>query len=165
MQVNNELMLKHRKYITYQANKYPYHMREDLIQEGYYGLMRALQNFNPDKNVKLITYAIYYIKDYMLRHYLKYKDQLAEFIDNQHTMEVDMIALIYQQQVLHSLPKALKQLDQRQHEIIVSRYLNNDQPIMTLKDLGKYFRVSEERIRQIEVQAIQRLRLYVEDCK
>lgn len=37
----------------------------DLIQEGNMGLMKAVEAFNPYKNVKLTTYAVWWIRSYM----------------------------------------------------------------------------------------------------
>ena len=34
----------------------------DLYQEGMIGILNAIQKYNPDKNVKFITFAVYYIK-------------------------------------------------------------------------------------------------------
>lgn len=45
----------------------------DLIQEGNMGLMKAIKEFNPYKDVKLITYAVWwirgYIQDYLMRQH------------------------------------------------------------------------------------------------
>ena len=40
----------------------------DLIQEGNIGLMKAVEKFNPDKNVKFSYYASYWIKAYIIKH-------------------------------------------------------------------------------------------------
>lgn len=44
----------------------------DLIQEGNMGLIKAVQDFNPYKDVRLTTYAVWwirsYIQDYLLRN-------------------------------------------------------------------------------------------------
>ncbi len=37
----------------------------DLIQEGNMGLMKAIEAYNPYKNVKLTTYAVWWIRSYM----------------------------------------------------------------------------------------------------
>jgi RNA polymerase sigma-32 factor len=45
----------------------------DLIQEGNVGLMHAVKEFNPYKGVRLITYAVWwirgYIQEYLMRQY------------------------------------------------------------------------------------------------
>lgn len=45
----------------------------DLVQEGNVGLMHAVKEFNPYKGVKLITYAVWwirgYIQEYLMRQY------------------------------------------------------------------------------------------------
>jgi RNA polymerase sigma-32 factor len=43
----------------------------DLIQEGNIGLMKAVQKFNPDFNVRLVTYAIHWIKAEIHEYILK----------------------------------------------------------------------------------------------
>jgi RNA polymerase sigma-32 factor len=43
----------------------------DLIQEGNMGLIKAVQEFNPYKNVKLTTYAVWWIRSYMQDYLLK----------------------------------------------------------------------------------------------
>ncbi|MBI0327252.1 RNA polymerase sigma factor RpoH [Burkholderia plantarii] len=45
----------------------------DLIQEGNIGLMKAVKRFDPDQNVRLVSYAIHWIKaeihEYILRNW------------------------------------------------------------------------------------------------
>ena len=62
----------------------------------------------------------------------------------------------------HGLQKALAELDERSRRVIEARYLHQDadgkaKPV-TLQALAKEFGVSAERIRQIEKQAIEKLR-------
>jgi RNA polymerase sigma-32 factor len=46
---------------------------EDLIQQGNLGLLRAAAKYDPDKDCRLITYAVYWIRaeirDYVVRSY------------------------------------------------------------------------------------------------
>jgi len=43
----------------------------DLIQEGNVGLLHAVQKFDPYKNVKLSTYAAWWIRAYILRYVME----------------------------------------------------------------------------------------------
>lgn len=43
----------------------------DLIQEGNMGLMHAVKDFNPHKGVRLITYAVWWIRGYIQEYLMK----------------------------------------------------------------------------------------------
>lgn len=43
----------------------------DLIQEGNVGLLKAVQDFNPYKDVRLTTYAVFWIRSYIQDYLLK----------------------------------------------------------------------------------------------
>jgi RNA polymerase sigma-32 factor len=53
------------------------------------------------------------------------------------------------------LPVALRSLDQRQRQILIERRLKEEST--KLQDLALRYRVSAERVRQIEVRAFQKL--------
>jgi RNA polymerase sigma-32 factor len=55
------------------------------------------------------------------------------------------------------MKKALKTLDERSQDILESRWLTEKK--LTLHDLAGKYKVSAERIRQIEANAIKKLRL------
>ena len=48
----------------------------DLIQEGNVGLMHAVKEFNPYKGVKLITYAVWWIRGYIQEYLMKNYSQV-----------------------------------------------------------------------------------------
>ena len=43
----------------------------DLVQEGNMGLMRALEGFDPDRGIRLISYAVWWIKAYIHNYILR----------------------------------------------------------------------------------------------
>ena len=59
-----KLIMHNLRYVVYIAKSYSgYGLNiSDLIQEGNIGLMKAVKKYNPEKNLKLITFAVYWIK-------------------------------------------------------------------------------------------------------
>jgi RNA polymerase sigma-32 factor len=43
----------------------------DLVQEGNIGLMRAVQKFDPEKQIRLISYAVWWIRAFIQNHILR----------------------------------------------------------------------------------------------
>jgi RNA polymerase sigma-32 factor len=60
-----------------------------------------------------------------------------------------------------ALQKALHQLDQRSQDILTSRWLNEEK--VTLQDLANKYQVSPERIRQLEKNAMEKLKDVIEE--
>lgn len=60
-----KLVLSHLRYVAYIANQYRGYKLpiSDLIQEGNIGLMKAVKKFDPNKGVRLISYATIWIKE------------------------------------------------------------------------------------------------------
>ncbi len=64
LQAAHKLAVAHLRYVVKVAKKYlGYGLPlADLIQEGTVGLMKAIRKFNPDKKVRLVTFALHWIK-------------------------------------------------------------------------------------------------------
>jgi len=73
--LSEKLMNAHLKTVVFVAkNHLGYGLPvEDLIQEGTIGLIKAIERFDPSKEVRLYTYALHYIKaqirEYSLKNY------------------------------------------------------------------------------------------------
>lgn len=64
-----KLWEQNRKFITMMARKYAgLAEMEDLEQEGYIGLCEAVRHYEPDKGMKFINYAAFWIKQAMKRY-------------------------------------------------------------------------------------------------
>lgn len=63
----HKLTCGHLRFVVKIANEYrSYGMRLlDLIQEGNIGLMMAVKKFDPDRGIRLITYAVWWIRAYI----------------------------------------------------------------------------------------------------
>lgn len=70
-----ELVLAHLRFVVHIARSYSgYGLAEaDLIQEGNVGLMKAVKRFDPEKGVRLVSFAVHWIKaemhEYILRNW------------------------------------------------------------------------------------------------
>ena len=70
-----KLVLAHLRFVVHVAKTYSgYGLSEaDLIQEGNIGLMKAVRRFNPEVGVRLISFAVHWIKaeihEYVLRNW------------------------------------------------------------------------------------------------
>ncbi len=76
--------------------------------------------------------------------------------DERPTQDIILAELEERAQRRQLLSQALTQLNQREREILVERRLR-DEPL-TLEDLGQRFHVSRERIRQLEMRAVEKLK-------
>ena len=64
LEAARKLVLAHLRFVVHVAKTYKGYGLPllDLIQEGNIGLMKAVKRFNPDKNVRLLSFAIYWIR-------------------------------------------------------------------------------------------------------
>jgi RNA polymerase sigma-32 factor len=73
LQAGHRLVTANLRFVVKVAYEYrSYGLRmPDLIQEGNIGLMKAVQKFDPDKGIRLISYAVWWIRAYVQNHILK----------------------------------------------------------------------------------------------
>jgi RNA polymerase sigma-32 factor len=200
----------------------------DLIQEGNIGLMKAVKRFDPDRGVRLVSFAIHWIRaemhEYILRNWRLVKVATTKaqrkLFFNLRSMKKGLAPLTREEvrrvaaelrvkpeevsememrlagqeiafeadddedsyapaQYLaaeqaaepaeqlearqagevqaEGLEKALESLDARSRRIIEARWLR-EKGGATLHDLAAEFKVSAERIRQIETKAMEKMR-------
>lgn len=74
-----QLVKQFRPLVQKQARQFlsPSVPLEDLVQEGFLGLMHAIDGYDPTRGVKLITYATHHI-DGHLRHFLRDRVQIIK---------------------------------------------------------------------------------------
>ena len=203
----------------------------DLIQEGNVGLMKAVRRYDPGKGVRLVSFAIHWIKaeinEYVIRNWRLIKIattkaqrklffNLRSFRKDGKTLkpkEVNEIAKSlgvnvndvlnmekrfseqetsldlssddeaplnsfnqisnpkdepqyilekkqWGQARTRQLLEALEKLPSRSRRIITARWLGEGKSV-TLQTLSKELGISAERVRQIEVQAMEKLKSYI----
>ena len=228
-----ELVHSHLRFVVHVARGYRGYGLPlgDLIQEGNIGLMKAVKRFDPDQGVRLVSFAVHWIRAEMHEFILKNwrivkvattKAQRKLFFNLRKSKtrlgwmnyeEVQAIAAdlnVSEKEVLEmesrlsgrdigfdmpsadddehappspaaylrssdedpsqmyeredeesnmmaSLASGLAALDERSREIIKRRWLDSEAK-STLQDLADEYGVSAERIRQIEVNAMKKLK-------
>ncbi|MDG2394774.1 RNA polymerase sigma factor RpoH [Candidatus Thioglobus sp.] len=112
-----KLVLSHMRFVAFIAHGYKGYGLEqaDLIQEGTIGLMKAVKRFNPHKNVRLASFAVYWIRA-----------EIHEFIFKNWKI-VKVATTKAQRKLFFKLKKAKAQ---------IYNSLNNDQADQIAEDLG-----------------------------
>jgi RNA polymerase sigma-32 factor len=226
------LVMSHLRFVVHVARGYNgYGLQlSDLIQEGNIGLMKAVKRFDPDMGVRLVSFAVHWIRaemhEFILRNWRivkiattkaqrklffnlrKSKKRLgwmnskevqaiakdlgvpvADVLEMEsrlsgHDMAFDApsdadddarpspVAYLVdhgadpyntletgdqEESDLDALKQGLAKLDARSRDIIQRRWLRDDDKA-TLQELADEYGVSAERIRQIEVNAMKKMR-------
>ena len=65
-----KIINKNKGLVHYFEKKYSKHCfnKDDLLQEGMYGLIKAADKFDHTRNIAFSTYASYWIRSYMIKH-------------------------------------------------------------------------------------------------
>lgn len=151
----------------------------DLFQEACMGVMRSLHNYDPDRGIRLMTYSIWWLRVYVSNFILKtrslvwHADRKVPSVDvrirnTQDTPEPGYIDLDSlgrdtennpEDQALRAeeflaVTTALATLEPREQEILGRRLVTDT----TLREIGVSLQITKERVRQIEAQAIKRVR-------
>jgi RNA polymerase sigma-32 factor len=226
------LVLSHLRFVVHVARGYMGYGLPvgDLIQEGNVGLMKAVKRFDPSMGVRLVSFAVHWIRaeihEYVLRNWrlvrvattkaqrklffnLRRMKKNLGWLSEDETRAVALDLGVEAREVREmeqrlsardlsfdptpaaddgegvyspaaylpadgadpamaveqaewedaasdSLALALERLDDRSRRIIETRWLAEDK--LTLHDLAAEFGISAERVRQIETQAIKKLR-------
>jgi RNA polymerase primary sigma factor len=74
LKAREELVQRNLRFVVTVAKQYvtPSSPLEDLVNEGNLGLIMAAERFNPDQNVKFISYGVWWIKKVIIEHITKY---------------------------------------------------------------------------------------------
>lgn len=148
---------------------------EDLISIGTIGLIKAVNTYRRDKNIKLATYASRCIENEILMHIRKIANQKTEVsLDEPINMDYDgnelllsdvlgtdedVIARPFEDDVdIFLLRQAVGQLPQREREIIQMRFGLNGVKELTQKEVALKLGISQSYISRLEKRIMLRLR-------
>ncbi|MDD7804234.1 MAG: RNA polymerase sigma factor RpoH [Endozoicomonas sp. (ex Botrylloides leachii)] len=116
LEAARQLVLSHLRFVVHIAKSYSGYglPMSDLIQEGNVGLMKAVKRFNPEVGVRLISFAVHWVKA-----------EIHEFILRNWRI-VKVATTKAQRKLFFNLRSSKKKL----------AWLNNDEVNAVAKDLG-----------------------------
>ena len=175
-QARDTLIEHNLRLVVYIAKRYetnPIFM-EDLISIGTIGLIKAVNTFKRDKNIKLVTYASRCIENEMLM-FLRKKSRRKTEISFDEPLNVDydgnelllsdilgtegdiVAESFYAEEDKRQLLKAMSKLKENERMILEMRYgINHEE--LTQKDIADQLGISQSYISRLEKRIIQKLR-------
>ena len=175
-QARDTLIEHNLRLVVYIAKRYetnPIFM-EDLISIGTIGLIKAVNTFKRDKNIKLVTYASRCIENEILM-FLRKKSRRKTEISFDEPLNVDydgnelllsdifgtegdiVAESFYAEEDKRQLLKAMSKLKENERMILEMRYgINHEE--LTQKDIADQLGISQSYISRLEKRIIQKLR-------
>ncbi len=149
--------------------------QDDLVSIGTIGLIKAINTYDLNKNIRLSSYASRCIENEILMHFRNTK-KTAQDISLNETIDTDkdgnpltlLDIMAVEDNILDELDLKLnsqklgqfisEELDERERKIIILRYgLNGEKP-MTQKNVAKLLNISRSYVSRIETKALKLLR-------
>ena len=173
----DELITHNLRLVVYLAKKYEGSgvPSEDMVSIGTIGLIKAVNTFRPDRNIKLATYSSRCIENEILMHIRKIANQKTEVsLDEPINTDWDGNELLLsdvlgtdgdivmrpmeedaEQQLLR---EALARLPERERRIVSLRFGLGGRPEKTQKEVADLLGISQSYISRLEKRIMQRLR-------
>lgn len=181
IRVKNELIVHNLRLVVYIARKFESNITniEDLISIGTIGLIKAVNTYCPDKNIKLATYASRCIENEILMYLRKNSSQKTEISfdeplnvdwDGNELLLSDVLgsdaneigSRIEQDDEKKLLLNLIKKLSPREKEIIEMRFGLNGNEELTQKEVADRLGISQSYISRLEKRIIEKLKKQIE---
>lgn len=175
---NRELLITHNlRLVVYIAKKFESKTTstEDLVSIGTIGLMKAVKTFNPEKNIKLATYASRCIENEILMHLRKVNNMKAEMsfdeplsVDwdgNELTLRDvlgtepdDVFEPIEYTDEKRLLLKTVNALPEKERNLMIMRFGLNGTESHTQKQLADHLGISQSYISRLEKKILDKIK-------
>ncbi len=145
----------------------------ELLSDGNVSLIRAVEKFDYSRGNKFSTYASWAIMKNFARsipeekhrreRYVTGHEDLFDAAPDTRTDEQECLASA--EQASHRVNRLLEYLDPRERQIIRMRAgLDENSEGMTLEKIGEQLGITKERVRQLNVRAMKKLRSIAEEA-
>ncbi len=172
-----ELIQRNLRLVIYIAKKFDNTGvdNDDLVSIGTIGLIKAINSFNPEKNIKLATYAsrcieneilMYLRRTVRLKSEVSFDEPLNTDFDGNELLLSDILGTsaecvygnIEANAEKEQLKEALKKLSERERKIMFLRFGLGGGDEMTQKDVADLLGISQSYISRLEKKIILRLK-------
>ena len=147
---------------------------DDLISIGTIGLIKGIDSYKSDKNIRLTTYVARCIENEILMYYRSIKkyqntvslnDSIGYDKDGNKIMLIDVLKDNHKsleeslalKENINLINRYLGKLNSREQEIIIKRYGLNNKKAMTQKEIAKNMHISRSYVSRIEKRAISKI--------
>ena len=181
LEARNILIERNMRLVVFIAKRFesPKVLLEDLISIGSMGLIKGVETFKLDKNIKLATYASRCIENEILMFLRKISKQkneisldealnvdgdgnellLADVIPTNQTLAIDEAISSEKERMMY---EAIEKLSPREKEIITLRFGLYKSEELTQKEVADKLGISQSYISRLEKKIIDKLKLEME---
>lgn len=178
----NKLIEHNLRLVVFIAKKYETKndTLEDLVSIGSIGLIKGINTYKIDKNIRLATYASRCISNEILMYIRKNKkrnndvsfEEALSFDGEGNELHLedimgtdeDIVLKEYEKKVnLESLQNLIKSLNERDRQIMIMRYGLFETQAYTQKEVAELLGISQSYISRIEKKVIKKLKLIFEN--
>lgn len=181
LEARNKLIEHNLRLVVFIAKKYETTLDtlEDLVSIGSIGLIKGINTYKIDKNIRLATYASRCISNEILMYIRKNKKRTSDVsfeealsFDGEgnelHLEDImgtaeDVVCKEYEKKVdIDMLTRLIDTLNERDKQIMIMRYGLFETNAYTQKEVAEMLGISQSYISRIEKKVIRKLKLYLE---
>ena len=180
-EARNTLIERNLRLVAHICKKYysPSCEQDDLISIGTVGLIKGISSYDPEKGVRLATYASRCVENEILMYFRSQKKtsgdiSLSEAIDEDGDGklsildvlcedEEDLLERIYKRESCKKLRSSIRSvLTEREQTIIILRYGLDQHRVHTQWELASLLGISRSYVSRLEKKALEKLRAALE---
>lgn len=167
IQANLRLVVSIAKGLTDRANSF-----DDIVSDGQLPLIRAVEIFDIERGNRFSTYGTWAVRNFLFRSTKKRRKYRSTFQSGVESVAVGLSDYRSTQRshesyhhTIHGVLKTvLETLDEREQMILKRRFgLHQSETPQKFREIAEDLGVSTERVRQLTIRSLQRIREVVEE--